>query len=171
MIRSMRCRVARTFLRDERGGSAIEFAILAPVLVFAIAATLQIGIMGIMMAALNNAVLDASRQIRTGRADGPADVGAFKSLVCKEFGLSSADCGERLSVNVLKVIRFADLTDHLDDEMVEAYDKGQPGDIILVRVNYRLPLIVPIMTLRNSGPRASEITLDSRATFKNEPYE
>lgn len=158
------------FLRDERGGSAVEFAILLPILAFAILATLQLGVMGITMAALNNAVLDASRQIRTGRADGPTSAGQFKTLVCKEFGLKGSDCGQRMSVNVLQVVRFADVPDRLDDQMVEAFDKGEPGDIILVRVNYRMPLIVPVIAMRRGSARAMEITLDARATFKNEPY-
>lgn len=157
------------FLRDERGGSAIEFALLLPILAFAILATLQLGVMGITMAALNNAVLDASRQIRTGRADGPTSAGEFKTLVCGEFRMG-ADCSQRLSVNVLQVVRFSDLPDRLDDQMIEAFDKGEPGDIILVRVNYRMPLIVPVIALRPAGSTAMEITLDSRTTFKNEPY-
>lgn len=162
--------MSRAFLEDERGGSAIEFAILLPILVFAIVATLQLGVMGITMAALNNAVLDASRQIRTGRADGPTSAGQFKTLVCSEFALGGDDCGQRLSVNVLQVVRFSDLPDRLDDEMVEAFDKGEPGDIILVRVDYRMPLIVPVMALRHGSAGALEINLDSRTTFKNEPY-
>lgn len=161
---------AEAILRDERGGSAIEFALLVPILVFVIVATLQLGIMGITMAALNNAVLDASRQIRTGREDGPTSLGQFKTLVCNEFALDAGDCGQRLSVNVLQVIRFADLQDRIDDEMIEAFDKGEPGDIILVRVNYRMPLIVPVLAPRHAGRGAFEVNLDSRTTFKNEPY-
>lgn len=163
--------MARTFLRDERGSSAIEFALLTPILVFALAATIQIGLMGITMAGLNDAVLDASRQIRTGRPDGPADMGTFKSLVCDEFALNEADCNERLSVSVLKVVRFADLAARLDDEIVDEFDKGGAGDIILVRVNYRMPLVVPIIALHGSQPRALEVELDSRTAFKNEPYQ
>jgi Flp pilus assembly protein TadG len=163
--------VSRAFLQDEQGGSAIEFAILAPILAFAIMATLQLGIMGFNIAALNDAVVDASRQIRTGRSDGPADLGAFKALVCEEFGFGASDCSERISVSVLKVVRFSDLTAHLDDPMVDEFDKGAPGDIMLVRVNYRMPMIVPVIALNGAAPGALEVVLDSRTTFKNEPYE
>lgn len=162
--------MSRTFLRDERGGSAIEFALLAPLLFFAVMATLQIGIMGFTMAALNNAVLDASRQIRTGRPDGPASLQAFKGLVCEEFAMGGSDCSQRISISVLKVVRFSDLPDRLDDEMKNEFEKGGPGDIILVRVNYRMPLIVPVIALPGAAPGAMEATLDSRTTFKNEPY-
>lgn len=168
---SVDVRVSRSFLKDERGGSALEFALLAPILVFAIVATLQIGIMGFTMAALNDAVLDASRQIRTGRPDGPADLGAFKTLVCDEFAIGGSDCSQRLTVSVLQVVRFSDLAARLDDKLLNDFDKGEPGDIILVRVNYRMPLIVPIIAMRNGSARAFEAVLDSRTTFKNEPYE
>jgi Flp pilus assembly protein TadG len=64
--------------RDQRGVTAIEFGLLAPVFVLILCAWVEVGLCLVMESALDNATRDASRLIRTGSAT----EATFKAAVC-----------------------------------------------------------------------------------------
>ena len=149
----------------------MEFALLAPVLFFLLLGTLEVGMVGMMTSALDNAVVDAARAIRTGREDGPSSASEFEGWICSRMGGDPDECRERLVVSVRRFDGFAEAREVEADNPTGFFDKGSAGDILLVRANYRWSLITPMtaQVWRRTG--ATEVTLDARAAFKNEPFE
>jgi len=161
----------RRFHRDERGGTAIEFALVAPILIFLLCATLEVAVLGMTSAVLDNAVARASRMIRTGQDDGPADAAAFRALICRGLGEDDDRCRERVRVSVERYASFAQAAAAADDAPDGAFDKGEAGDIIVVRASYRYPLFMPQIALVGEPAGRGEVMLDARTAFKNEPYQ
>lgn len=161
----------RRFGQDERGGAAIEYALLAPILIFLLFATIEVGLVGMMSAGLDNGVTQAARMIRTGQDDGPVDNAGFEGLVCTSLGGDTAECRSRLQVSVRRYATFAQAVAAAQSPPDGAFDKGEAGDIIMVRAAYRWPMITPTLgVLGEPRPAPFEVTLDARAAFKNEPY-
>lgn len=163
---------ARRFGQDEGGGAAIEYALLAPILIFLLFATIEVGLVGMMSAGLDNGVTQAARMIRTGQDDGPVDNAGFEGLVCESLGGDTADCRRRLQVSVRRYDTFSQALAAADSLPDGAFNKGEAGDIIMVRAAYRWPMITPTLGMVGSPrPGPFEVMLDARAAFKNEPYE
>jgi Flp pilus assembly protein TadG len=161
----------RLFCRDERGGTAIEFAIVAPVLIFLLFATLEVAIVGMMSAGLDNAVARTGRMIRTGQSDGPNDASQFETFVCEGLGEDNLQCRERLQVSVQRFANFSQATAAASGLPDGSFNKGEAGDIIIVRASYRYPLLTPQLGFYGTPSQAGEVLLDARTAFKNEPFE
>ncbi|MBL8770245.1 MAG: pilus assembly protein [Phenylobacterium sp.] len=162
---------ASAFSRDERGATAIEFAFVAPILFFALLSLIEIGMLGMMSSGLDNAVIDTARRIRTGRDDMASSANDFKSQICTKLGGDSSSCMSRLTISVQKFPKFYDANQVSAAQPAGQFDPGGPGDIVLIKANYRWPLMTPFLATAfdRSGP--FEVTIASRAAFKNEPYE
>lgn len=156
--------------RDEGAATAVEFALVLPVLVLVLLSIVEVGVLGFVSNNLDDAVGAAARTIRTGQPDGPASAAQLKDLVCTRMIDPAATCADKLTVSVEKYPDFATMASAADTPPNGAFDKGQAGDIILVKANYRWPLITPFVgqVFHHTGP--TEILLDGRAAFKNEPY-
>ena len=162
---------ARAFRDDTRGASAIEFALVAPVLFYAILSVLEIGVMAMMSTSLDNAVIEASRRIRTGRSDAPSSVSTFEDLVCGTMGGAAGDCRSRLVVSVQKYSSFAGAGTAATAPPAGQFDKGRQNDIILVKADYEWPLMTPFVATAYGRHEPMSVTLTSRFAFKNEPFE
>jgi len=161
----------RAFREDEGGSAAIEFAIIAPVLFFALLSLLEIGVMGMMTSGLDNAVIDASRRIRTGRDDAANSASAFEDQICDRLGGAMGSCRDRLVVSVQKFSAFSTAGAAADAQPAGQFDKGGPSDIILVKANYKWPLITPFLASAYNRDGPMNVTVTSRVAFKNEPFE
>jgi Flp pilus assembly protein TadG len=159
---------AISFAKQESGGAAIEFALISPMLVALLVATIQVGYLGIMANNLDTAVTLAARQIRTGSA--PSDAAGFTDAVCATMVDSLATCRSRLRIAVQKATKFSGADSLVDVEPSGQYDAGDAGDIILVRATYRMPLLIPFYAGGFEPVGANEAQLDARAAFRNEPY-
>jgi Flp pilus assembly protein TadG len=164
-------RVRRSLRRDDGGATAVEFALVAPILFFSLLSLVEIGVLGMMSAGLENAVDDAARRLRTGREDSATSSSDFESQVCARFANSSAECRDRLVVSVQRFTRFSDANATNQAAPDGSFNKGGAGDIIIVKANYAWPLMTPFLltAFERSGP--FEVTLASRHVFKNEPFE
>jgi Flp pilus assembly protein TadG len=158
------------FPYDVQGGAAVEFALIAPVLFFALLSMVELGVLGMMSASLDHAVIEVSRTIRTGRSDGPVSASSFKDDVCEQMGVGS-DCRDRLSVSVQSFDQFSQANAASDAPLEGQFNKGGAGDIVIVKTSYRWPLMTPFVATfqERSGPL--EVVLASRAAFKNEPFQ
>src|SRR5688500_3995883 len=90
----------RAFRRDENGTAAIEFAIIAPVLFFALLSIIEIGVLGMVTSALDHSVVEASRRIRTGSDDAASSASAFEQQICEKMSSVVKGCEDRLTVSV-----------------------------------------------------------------------
>ncbi|WP_296596488.1 TadE/TadG family type IV pilus assembly protein [Phenylobacterium sp.] len=160
----------RAFCDDARGATAVEFALIAPVLFFSLLSLLEIGMLTMVSTNLDAAVVEAARKIRTGQSDGAASASSFEDQVCGVMGGSLSDCRDRLIVSVQKYSAFANANAAAAAQPSGQFDKGGQNDIILVKANYNWPLITPF--LLSAYPRnGMQVTLSSRFAFKNEPFE
>jgi Flp pilus assembly protein TadG len=148
----------------------LEFALIAPMFIAILVATIEIGVLEVMSSNLDAAVMTASRKIRTGEDDRPASSAEFTDLICASMIDDPNDCRSRLAISVQKVADFATAQTAADAAPTGQFNAGGPGDIILVRATYRWPLMLPLYAgnFQMAGP--TEALLDARATFRNEPY-
>jgi Flp pilus assembly protein TadG len=97
------CDLALRLARESRAVSAIEFAMIAPVLIFFIIETMQIGLFFYTSAALNQATSYAARQIRVGNVqNGNMTFPQFQALFCQNLP-ATMPCPTNLIVNVYDV--------------------------------------------------------------------
>lgn len=158
------------FWRNEQGATALEFALVAPCVLILIFSIIEIGIVALMSASLDTAVIAAGRTVRTGLATGPATATAFKASICGVMPASLEDCEDKLTISVQKYASFADVSAAAAAPPAGQFDRGQAGDIMLVKATYRWPLLTPLLgaIYQQGGP--TQILLQSRLTFRNEPY-
>ena len=161
---------ARAFRRDDSGAAAIEFALIAPVLFFALLSLFEIGVLGIMTSGLDNAVIEASRKIRTGRSDAATSAATMEQQICAQMGILNS-CGERLVTSVQRFGNFVGASTQATSQPDNQFDKGGASDIILVKANYKWPLMSPFVTRGFGRTAPLEVTITSRLAFKNEPFE
>jgi Flp pilus assembly protein TadG len=161
----------RAFRRNDRGATAIEFAFVAPITIALLIATVEVGVLEVISANLDAAVMESARKIRTGAADRPANTTALVNMICANMVESSSDCHSRLSTSVQVTPTFAGGQASANATPTGQFNSGGPGDIVLIRATYTWPLILPMYAgnFRLAGP--TQAILDTRATFRNEPYE
>jgi Flp pilus assembly protein TadG len=168
-------RRARSFGADRSGATAIEFAFIAPPLIFMLMAILQIGLVFLTNLELDNATIKLSREIRTGvakttYAGDPAKVReAICSAVSALVNCSSAD----LWIDVQKLPSGpldspVDATGEFKSSGV--YQPGAGQDTILVRVFYRYPVWLPMFSAAMADLPNGRRLIASSAAFRNEPF-
>lgn len=166
--------------RDEKGATAVEFGIIAAPFLVLIVALLETALVHMTALDLENAVRDASRQIRTGQAQ-VANLSAsqFKNLVCDNTVLIS-DCRttDKLVIDIRSYEDFdtisVDPSDLYDDDGEftggDQHDMGSGLKVVVVRTYYKMKLIaqIPTVGLANAGPHHR--MLDAISVFRNEPF-
>ncbi len=101
--------VARRFLRNERGSTAIEFAMVMPPFLVLVLGILTIALQFFTTVMLEVSVQTASRKLRTGAAQAQGlNLGDFKKLVC-DASAGTIACGSQLSVLVASAPTFSEL--------------------------------------------------------------
>ncbi|WP_395671432.1 TadE/TadG family type IV pilus assembly protein [Phenylobacterium sp.] len=158
------------FRLDASGATAVEFALVLPLLAFLLFGMAEVGILGIAAAEFDNAVFDAARTIRTGQDDGPKSATAFETLVCSRMTAPRTECRERLTVSVREFDSFADTAGPAAGDPGGQFEESGPGAVMMVQAVYRREIISPMLApvLRSSRPR--DIVLRATAAFKNEPF-
>ncbi len=158
----------RSFARDERGVTAIEFGILAIPFFTIILATMQTAPVYFAAQALDSALEDATRLIRTGQAQNGSTYGsttALRNYMCPFTFNLFGDCSQ-IKLDVTVITNFNSITSPpvetcntdptkgvigctLNDP--PAYDAGAKQQIIQVRAYYRYPLVIvlPYFNLKN----------------------
>ncbi|MFC3070074.1 TadE/TadG family type IV pilus assembly protein [Phenylobacterium soli] len=160
----------RAFASDRQGATAIEFALVLPLLIGIIVGTVEIGIVGLVSNTLDNSVQAASRKIRVGDTGAPTSASEFRDAVCSGMFEPRNSCLAKLNVSVRKFSNFASASAAAGDAPANQFDRGGEGDIILVKATYRWPFFMPFFTLDYQQSGAAAVLLDARTTFKNEPF-
>ncbi|MBA5776237.1 pilus assembly protein [Stappia sp. F7233] len=169
-------RLLSRFRADRRGVTMIEFAFVGGPFLLLLFSILEVGISFFVNQVIDNAMLTTARLIRTGQAQLQGfDAAKFKTEILKNaagFPLSN----ERLYVDVEKLNNFAAFTPKpLIDENGNVkddfgYDDGEAGDIIIVRVLYRWPMVTNWLRLNYADLASGDRLLTSVAIFRNEPF-
>ncbi len=173
---------ARTILflsrfRSARGGAtAVEFAIVAIPFFVLLYAIFDISLMFFAATTLENGIVAAARQIRTGQVQAANMTEAqFRTLVCNEISLLLA-CDARLGLDVRKYSGFGsaqfapaiDGNGNLSGDMI--FDPGSAGDVVVVRAFYTWPMLTPIVGDNFSNMAGGNRLLEASMAFRNEPF-
>lgn len=166
---------ARQLLRASGGSTAVEFGMVGLPFVLIVFAILEIGIVFVTDSILENAAIETGRLVRTGRASAQSMTAAtFKTSLCGRMSIFSADCATRAYVDVRVLPQF---TTTPPDPMAGGtfntgaltYNNGAPGDLILVRVWYRQPLVTTFLAQGLSRLNDGAAMLTATTAFRNEP--
>lgn len=169
--------------RDTRGSTAVEFAIVAPLLLALIFSVIEAGWYFFVTSSVHQANANAARLIRTGQAqanDMSAD--AFFDEVCRVVN-SFGDCNEKLTIDVARFDNFAALSDDMsnpvcrnrDDPSIAGAqfskaDYGAQRDIIRVRICFLYKPLNPALGLNLAQTEHGERKIISVSIFRNEPF-
>lgn len=141
-------------------------------MVFAI---LEISLVFVTDSVLENATIETGRMVRTGQASAQSmTAAAFKTSLCGRMSIFSTDCASRATIDVRVIPQFATTP---PDPMVTGtfnngvltYNNGAPGDLILVRVWYRQPLLTTFLAQGLSRMNDGAAMLTATTAFRNEP--
>jgi Flp pilus assembly protein TadG len=151
---------------SERGNAAIEFAFVAPAFFALMLGILEIGTMTFGQFALQNAVTETGRLIRTGQAQGldfstaarcmggdaATDPGHYTAaadwyrgqICCNVYGLLQCD-SSHLYINVSSAQTFAAAGSFSSAtaNVTNAYSPGAACDVVLVRATYAWTIWFP----------------------------
>lgn len=181
-----------------RGSAALEFALIAPVFFALLFGIMETGIMYFSQFALQNAVVQAARQIRTGQAQsvspstagrcsggsgGSGTAGAyantgewFKDQIC--CGISSMMTCSNLHVAVQDSaggFSGTSFSNPMTGGYYTAATDSYPGsvsacDVMLVRATYTWNVVTPVLSFFLVNMAGNAHLLAATTAFRNEPY-
>ena len=178
----------RGFGADRRGATAVEFGLLAVPFLGLFMALFQIGFYFFWSEQLQATVLSASRNLMTGAAQtaGVTSGAAFaKNYICNNSRFPSSFVCGNLIVDVRTLSSFSSADTSADFyKSSTTFCPGQPNQIVIVRVIYPLPAIIPIPIPSGNGVGTMQVggtvsdvpgnaglkqLLLGTAVFQNEP--
>ena len=161
----------RGFARAESGATAVEFGLILVPFLLLFFGLIELALVYFASMTLENAVMDAGRQIRTGQVQTSSNnnATAFKTLVCDEMGWLSGSCAAQLRVDVRTVSTFT-ASGALTTPKNTCWDPGGPSSIVVVRAYYDWPLITPLLQAVMQTANGKR-TLGFTTAFGNEPYD
>jgi len=138
-------------------------------------AILELGLVFVTDSVLENATIETGRLVRTGQASAQGMTAAqFKSSLCGRMSILSADCDSRAAIDVRVIPQFNvtppdPMSGGIFNEANLTYANGQPGDLILVRVWYKQPLLTTFMAQGLSRLKDGSVRMTATTAFRNEP--
>ena len=171
------------FIKDRKGATAVEFALIATPFLALIAALIQTFLILFAQSILENAVRQSARQILTGQVQ-TADasltqaqaVAAFHQTVCNNSNVLFTCTNLMVDVQVASQWSSANagmptLTYDVNGNVTNnwQFNPGNAGDIVVVRVMYLWPIFFgPIAGNMTNQPNGTRLIMAS-AAFQNEP--
>lgn len=181
---------ARGWLRDRRGATAVEFAIIGAPFFFMIFAIIQLALYFMVQVTLDNATAIAARQLRTGLtvADGSNDTAGQKSFmqtyVCNNMSWLATQCGSGVSapsgmqylvIDVRPLGTYAStpgsptLNSSGTKPTNTCYYSGSAGSAVEMRAYYRWQMISPVLMSAMQTFAGGIAELKSTEVFQVEP--
>ncbi len=172
-------RTVKSFVKDRSGVTAIEFAVVAMPFFALSFGIFEVGLAHLVNRMLDNAVISASRMIKTGQADdGAITQSEFRQSICDFMPTFMCDM-DRLYMEVQPYDSFeaAESVDTLYDddgnlrgEDDSEFNAGGASNIIVVNVVYKWPMMTSLLSL-NQADTSGERHLSSTMVFRNEPWD
>ena len=169
---------ARQLIRQDDGATAVEFALVSVPFIFLLVGIIEMSLMFAASSTLHAGTNEAARMIRTGQAQQtsvgtPEDV--FRGELCRKVN-TLLNC-DLLQYQVVPLDRFADYSSYAatfdeDGNLEDAtFDAGGSSSVVLIRVAYRYPLLVPLVgNLMSDGPGMTNLFI-STVVIQSEPYD
>lgn len=168
----------RGFIRQERGSTAVEFAIVGVPFVFMMIGLIEISLMYTANSLLQDATGDAARKIRTGQVQqtqGDPEA-MFRDQLC-DTAQTFLSC-DKIQYEVITLPGgFSDVEDNPPtfnaegDLESQGFSPGGSNDVVLIRTVYRYPLMTPFIgPLLADGPGQTKFMMTTMV-LQTEPYE
>jgi Flp pilus assembly protein TadG len=172
--------IAKRFDKNETGGAAIEFGLVAVPFFACFFAIVEIALIFFAGQVLETAVGDAGRLILTGQAQSQNfQLADFKNAICTTSVQTLFTC-QNIAVDVRSASSFStadfsmptNATTHMLDTSSFGYNNTNPCDIVVVRVIYEWPTFVRGLGLDMASAASANHNhiLMSTVAFRNEPY-
>jgi Flp pilus assembly protein TadG len=171
---------ALRFARADGGATAVEMALVAMPFLALTFGILELALIFLVSASLENATDTAARTIRTGQlqtgAPAAATSAAFQASICNNLGWLQGDCSSNLYVDVETFPTFAAVTapavvvNKTFEPAALTFTPGGPGSIVVVRAYYQWPLMAPLMSQALQSIGGGKALITSTVAFRNEPY-
>ncbi|HLY04461.1 MAG TPA: TadE/TadG family type IV pilus assembly protein [Rhizomicrobium sp.] len=162
------------------GSAAIQFAMIAPVLLLFLFGIIETGLIFFAQSNLQNAADDTARMVRTGQVQTNAMTQTqYISAVCGEMTglISSASCKSNMLVDMRSYSTFASAQYAnvlRNNGTVNAnklqFAAGGACDIVLVRVFYPWTIMTPFMAPLLQNMPHGQYLMTAAQAFRNEPY-
>jgi len=175
----LRRNARRMRAQSQSGATAVEFAMVAPVLFLFICGILEVGVLFFAQSTLQNAADDAARQVRTGQLQGNITAAQLRTLVCNEVGtlISTANCTANLQIDMRVSNGFAGANYPSVTNANGSLNTGamtvQTADacqVVLFRAFYPWALMTPLMKPLIQNMPNGQYLLAVAEAFRNEPY-
>jgi Flp pilus assembly protein TadG len=171
------------FIRDSKGATAVEFALVATPFLAILAALIQAFLVFFAQSVLENAVRQSSRQILTGQVQTQdaslsqaAAMAAFHQTVCNSAAVLFTCTGLMVDVQVANNWSSANtgmpvLTYNSDGSVGNTwqFNPGNAGDIVVVRVMYLWPVFFGPLAYNWGNQANGSREIMASAAFQNEP--
>jgi Flp pilus assembly protein TadG len=145
-------------LREKRSISAVEFALIGPVLFFFLFSILLLGIAQFWQLTLDDAVRNTARAVQIGAGTTSTDVqsgAGFVAAVCNEFGQAAPNCASTLQYSVQGGPSFTGSSGITPATLNAAGQLSQTSifsgitvsEPVLIQVVYPLPITLPLVPM------------------------
>lgn len=168
---------ARLRADAQKGSAALEFAFVAPVFFVLLLGTFEASVMFFSQAALQNAVTNMARQIRTGQiANNGMDQATFRTSICSQISpLIGCDANLQIDVESFSSYGAVNYTSPLNSDQtlnpnLNNFSIGNACDVVLVRAFYTWPVVTPALTWFLVNMAGNKHMISAAAAFRNEPY-
>jgi Flp pilus assembly protein TadG len=162
--------------QDRSGASAIEFAIIGPLVLVVVFGIIELAVIFMATQYLETATQQSTRLIMTGQVKSAnMTKEQFKTLVCDRLTMMMKDCGS-LYVDAQTYDSFTapDFSSPITNkEFVDntKFITGKQGDIVVVRAFYKWPLFVSnFFYLDLSDLKDGKRLISASAAIRNEPW-
>ncbi|MCP3368904.1 TadE/TadG family type IV pilus assembly protein [Bradyrhizobium cajani] len=165
------------FARDDRGATAVEFALVAAPFLALIIALIQTFLVFFAQQTLETIVRQSARLVMTGQVQSAnMTKDAFKQKVCDQIVILFNCSGLMVDMQVANSWSTANtamptLTFNGSGAVTNAwsYDPGNAGDIVVLRVMYVWPVVLGPLGFNLSNLGNGNRLIMSSAAFQNEP--
>lgn len=175
--------VVRRFRADEKGVTAIEFAILAPPFFLLIFAILESSLIFFAGQVLESSVDQVGRRVRTGELNNTITQAQFRQEVCEAASVLF-ECS-KIKIDMRVAARFQDLGDPPQPDPATnqtnyngyTFTAPCPEEITMVTASYEWPIFTYFVAdhvhPQSAGTKNSafkKIVLNAISVFRTEPY-
>ncbi|WP_173088992.1 TadE/TadG family type IV pilus assembly protein [Devosia sp. 1635] len=167
----------KTFSRDATGASAVEFALVAPLLFAVLFATLEAGWTMLQTIMLDRALDISVRSLRIGSMENPTH-GALRDEVC-DAAMILVDCNRNL---ILELIPVLNSESYPSDQArcvnrsstvqpTVRFNAGQRSQTVFVRACFVVDPLTPLLGLGLALPKdeSGAYRIIGKTAFANEP--
>ena len=171
------------FIRDSKGATAVEFALIATPFLAILVALIQTFLLFFAQSLLENAVRASARQILTGQVQTQdasltqtQATAAFHQTVCNNGAILFTCAGLMVDVQVASQWSSANtgtptLTYDGNGNVTNTwqFNPGNAGDIVVVRVMYLWPVFFGPIAFNMANQANGSRLIMASAAFQNEP--